>query len=211
MKINLLCSNRLLPTQLFKLEQQSQWAGIDRGALILVENGIEPVFSVGDFDSVNEEERHILKDQLNIHPVKAEKDDTDLALGVQKAVQQGYSTITIYGATGGRLDHFMGVLQILQKPEYLERHIHLRVIDVQNEITLLNEGEHQVKQDSTYPYISFIPLNDEVSLSLEGFKYNLSNEHLELGSTLTISNEITTKVAKVNVEKGTVLQMRSTD
>ncbi|MCE3398877.1 thiamine diphosphokinase, partial [Staphylococcus aureus] len=91
MKINLLCSDRLLPTQLFKLEQQSQWAGIDRGALILVENGIEPVFSVGDFDSVNEEERHILKDQLNIHPVKAEKDDTDLALGVQKAVQQGYS------------------------------------------------------------------------------------------------------------------------
>ncbi|PTH41321.1 thiamine diphosphokinase [Staphylococcus capitis] len=211
MKINLLCSDRLLPTQLFKLEQQSQWAGIDRGALILVENGIEPVFSVGDFDSVNEEERHILKDQLNIHPVKAEKDDTDLALGVQKAVQHGYSTITIYGATGGRLDHFMGVLQILQKPEYLERHIHLRVIDVQNEITLLNEGEHQVKQDSTYPYISFIPLNDKVSLSLEGFKYNLSNEHLELGSTLTISNEITTKVAKVNVEKGTVLQMRSTD
>ena len=130
---------------------------------------------------------------------------------MQKAVQQGYSTITIYGATGGRLDHFMGVLQILQKPEYLERHIHLRVIDVQNEITLLNEGEHQVKQDSTYPYISFIPLNDEVSLSLEGFKYNLSNEYLELGSTLTISNEITTKVAKVNVEKGTVLQMRSTD
>ena len=30
MKINLLCSDRLLPTQLFKLEQ-SQWAGIDRG------------------------------------------------------------------------------------------------------------------------------------------------------------------------------------
>ncbi|MEJ7405454.1 thiamine diphosphokinase, partial [Staphylococcus epidermidis] len=61
------------------------------------------------------------------------------------------------------------------------------------------------------PYISFIPLNDEVIISLEGFKYNLSHEHLESGSTLTISNEVTTNVAKVNVEKGTVLQMRSTD
>lgn len=211
MKINLLCSNRLLPTHLFKMEQHSHWAGIDRGALILVENGIEPVFSVGDFDSVNEEERLILKDQLNIHPVKAEKDDTDLALGVQKAVEQGYSSITIYGATGGRLDHFMGVIQILQKPEYLKRHISIQIIDVQNEITLLSQGEHQVKQNSTYPYISFIPLNDEVIISLEGFKYNLSREHLESGSTLTISNEVTTNVAKVNVEKGTVLQMRSTD
>lgn len=84
-------------------------------------------------------------------------------------------------------------------------------IDVQNEITLLSQGEHQVNQDSTYPYISFIPLNDEVIISLEGFKYNLSHEHLESGSTLTISNEVTTNVAKVNVEKGTVLQMRSTD
>lgn len=211
MKINLLCSNRLLPTHLFMMEQHSHWAGIDRGALILVENGIEPVFSVGDFDSVNEEERLILKDQLNIHPVKAEKDDTDLALGVQKAVEQGYSLITIYGATGGRLDHFMGVIQILQKPEYLKCHINIQIIDVQNEITLLSQGEHQVNQDSTYPYISFIPLNDEVIISLEGFKYNLSHEHLESGSTLTISNEVTTNVAKVNVEKGTVLQMRSTD
>lgn len=71
MKINLLCSDRLLPTQLFKLEQQSQWAGIDRGALILVENGIEPVFSVGDFDSVNEEERHILKRSIKYSSSKS--------------------------------------------------------------------------------------------------------------------------------------------
>ena len=56
---------------------------------------------MGDFDSVNDEEREILK-TLNIHPVKAEKDDTDLALGVEQAIQKGYTEIDIYGATGGR-------------------------------------------------------------------------------------------------------------
>ena len=44
-----------------------------------------------------------------------------------------------------------------------------------------------------------------------GFKYNLYHEQLEVGSTLTISNEIVDNVATVRVEKGQVLQMRSTD
>lgn len=87
MKVNLLCSKRLLPHQLLYHRKEEDWAGIDRGALVLLEQGIKPVFSVGDFDSVNDEERHILKEQLNIRPVKAEKDDTDLALGVEQAVQ----------------------------------------------------------------------------------------------------------------------------
>lgn len=73
----------------FKMKKSAKWAGVDRGALVLIENGIEPVFSVGDFDSVNDEERQILKNQLNIHPVKAEKDDTDLALGVEKQLNKG--------------------------------------------------------------------------------------------------------------------------
>ena len=77
MKINLLCSQRLLPNHILN----SNWAGIDRGALILVKQGIQPIFSVGDFDSVNNEERLMLMKNLQIEPVEAEKDDTDLALG----------------------------------------------------------------------------------------------------------------------------------
>ena len=139
MKINLLCSQRLLPNHIFEKEKDSNWAGIDRGALILVKQGIQPIFSVGDFDSVNNEERLMLMKNLQIEPVEAEKDDTDLALGVAQAVERGYTEITIYGATGGRLDHFMGVLQILQKPQYLHQSIKIKVIDQQNHIQLLNE------------------------------------------------------------------------
>ena len=96
--------------------------GIDRGALILINHSINPVFSVGDFDSVSEEERLQLKHELNIKPVKAEKDDTDLALGVEEAVNRGFTEIHIYGATGGRLDHFMGVLQNTKAQIYRAKH-----------------------------------------------------------------------------------------
>lgn len=211
MKINLLCSQRLLPNHIFEKEKDSNWAGIDRGALILVKQGIQPIFSVGDFDSVNNEERLMLMKNLQIEPVEAKKDDTDLALGVAQAVERGYTEITIYGATGGRLDHFMGVLQILQKPQYLHQSIKIKVIDQQNHIQLLNEGKYVINRDSTYPYISFIPLNDKTILTLQGFKYNLNQEHLNLGSTLTISNEVKVNEAIIRVEQGTVLKIRSRD
>ena len=199
MKINLLCSQRLLPNHIFEKEKDSNWAGIDRGALILVKQGIQPIFSVGDFDSVNNEERLMLMKNLQIEPVEAQ------------AVERGYTEITIYGATGGRLDHFMGVLQILQKPQYLHQSIKIKVIDQQNHIQLLNEGKYVINRDSTYPYISFIPLNDKTILTLQGFKYNLNQEHLNLGSTLTISNEVKVNEAIIRVEQGTVLKIRSRD
>ncbi len=211
MKINLLCGDRHLPPHIFSKLSTEPWGGIDRGTLILSEHSIVPVFSVGDFDSVNDEEREILKKTLNIHPVKAEKDDTDLALGVEQAIQKGYTEIDIYGATGGRLDHFMGTLQILFKSDYIKKEIIIKVIDKQNEIMLLNTGTQQLHKSDKYQYVSFIPVNGEVILSLSGFKYNLNHQHLEIGSTLTISNEVNRSMAIIEVEKGQVLQMRSRD
>lgn len=60
MKINLLCADRHLPVGVLEQYRNEAWAGIDRGALILVEHGINPVYSVGDFDSVSEHERQQL-------------------------------------------------------------------------------------------------------------------------------------------------------
>ena len=111
--------------------------------------------AIGDFDSISEQERDYLESHLVLNPHKSEKDDTDLALGVMQAVEEGYTEINIYGATGGRLDHFMGVLQILEKPEYEAKNIAIQVKDATNVITYLGYGEHKVKRDKAYQYISF--------------------------------------------------------
>lgn len=211
MEINLMCSDRNLPNDLFDQHREDIWGGIDRGALILLKHQIIAEFSVGDFDSVNDEERHILSQQLNIHPVKAEKDDTDLGLGVAQAVAEGYKEINIYGATGGRLDHFMGVIQLLLKPEYINKGVKFKIIDTQNEITLLTPGCYTVDFNSNYPYISFIPMSGEPVISLTGFKYELQQEKLEVGSTLTISNEVKHERGNIEISHGHVLQMRSKD
>lgn len=73
------------------------------------------------------------------------------------------------------------------------------------------KGQHTVEKEKSYPYISFIPMTDDVELSLAGFKYNLARQMLNIGSTLTISNEIESLQAKVTVHDGLILQIRSTD
>lgn len=211
MKVNLLCGNRNLPENLLNTETDAHWIGVDRGALLLIEAGITPRFAVGDFDSITSEEKAFVEKRIDINPFNSEKNDTDLALGIDQAVTNGYKEICVYGATGGRLDHFMGALQILEKPEYTEQNIVIKLIDVNNEIQFLKTGSYTIRKNDNYRYISFIPVTYPTIISLNNFKYNLEKEQLKLGSTLTISNELNQKEGNVNITEGNVLMVRSKD
>ena len=46
MRINLLCSDRHLPSDVLATLKQDHWGGIDRGALILINHSINPVFQL---------------------------------------------------------------------------------------------------------------------------------------------------------------------
>ncbi|WP_192977742.1 thiamine diphosphokinase [Mammaliicoccus vitulinus] len=212
MKVNLLCSLRNVEKDVLQ-EQQNEWIGVDRGTLELLNHQIMPIAAVGDFDSVTNEELHQIKKQIEIDPVKKEKDDTDLALAVNLAVELGYAEIRIYGATGGRLDHFMGAVQILTKPEFLAEDIKISLIDSQNEITVLKPGSHRISQVEGMKYVSFIPLNTNIRIKLDEFKYELPYTTLEQGSTLTISNEFKEGYDQplVTVELGNILMIQSKD
>ncbi|MGK9043815.1 thiamine diphosphokinase [Mammaliicoccus vitulinus] len=212
MKVNLLCSLRNVDKDVLQ-EQQNEWIGVDRGTLELLNHQIMPIAAVGDFDSVTNEELHQIKKQIEIDPVKKEKDDTDLALAVNLAVELGYAEIRIYGATGGRLDHFMGAVQILTKPEFLAEDIKISLIDSQNEITVLKPGSHRISQVEGMKYVSFIPLNTNIRIKLDDFKYELPYTTLEQGSTLTISNEFKDGYEQplVTVELGNILMIQSKD
>ena len=51
-----------------ELPESNLWCGVDRGALYLIENGIKPDISCGDFDSINNEQiskvKKIIKTKL---------------------------------------------------------------------------------------------------------------------------------------------------
>src|SRR5690606_21968258 len=94
---------------------------------------IVPDLAVGDFDSVNEEEwKEISSHLTDIHRFQPEKDETDMELAISLSLKKNPSIVRIFGATGGRLDHFMTNALLLSKYQEEFRNIHFEIVDSQN-------------------------------------------------------------------------------
>lgn len=188
-----------------------KWVGVDRGVFTLLEKGIEPHVAFGDFDSVSPVEWDAISSRVEeVNRFRPEKDETDLELALNWAAEQGPEEITIYGATGGRLDHFMGNVQLLLKDEI--QGITVRLVDSLNEMFIIRPGEHVVEASPRYTYISFIPISPAVKgLTLSGFKYPLTNRNIFWGSTLCISNELIQSHGTFSFSDGIIMVIRSRD
>ncbi|MCR2820767.1 thiamine diphosphokinase [Lederbergia panacisoli] len=189
------------------------WIGVDRGVFYLLEKGITPDFSVGDFDSISNEEWLIIEKKApNIKTFLPEKDETDMELAMIWAVDQNPDLIYIFGASGGRLDHFMANALMLSHYQNKNPFIKIKMIDKQNSLSVFYPGHYPIEKDIAKKYISFIPLTEEVvHLSLNGFKYPLFNRTVNFGSSLCISNELIKQSGNFSFEKGILMMIRSTD
>ncbi|MBM7701821.1 thiamine diphosphokinase [Metabacillus iocasae] len=187
------------------------WIGVDRGVFSLLNKGIVPQKAVGDFDSITSEELQYVREKMqDIELYPSEKDETDLEIALNWAVDQRPTIIRVFGATGGRLDHMFGGIQLLYKG--LEKGIRIQMIDQKNIIELCKSGEFESIKDESYPYVSFVPFSPIIeNLTLKGFKYPLTNYNLEWGSTLCISNELLEQRGTFSFTKGILMMIRSSD
>ncbi|MBP0724864.1 thiamine diphosphokinase [Bacillus sp. RG28] len=199
------------PFRSIQKNENEVWIGVDRGAGYLLSEGIIPEAIFGDFDSISQSHLEELKEKIeNVFTFPPEKDDTDLELALKWALDQGPNKIMIHCVTGGRLDHEFGSINTLVK--YLNHHTDILILDDVNEIKVLKEGSHLFKKSNEYKYISFFSLGNEVkNLTLEGFKYPLTNYSLKVGSSLCVSNEILNESGAISFASGIVLVIRSKD
>ncbi|MEH6946306.1 thiamine diphosphokinase [Bacillus sp. JJ634] len=191
------------------------WIGVDRGVLALLEQGITPHLSVGDFDSVTKDELQMMQAQLpEVSLFPSEKDETDLELALNWAIRQKPKNIYIFGATGGRIDHFLGNIQLLQQETVLQclDETDIYIIDEKNSVTIKKPGTYNIQYDSKKKYFSLLSVTKEVTgITLTGFKYPLHQARLTRGSTLCISNELISEYGNVSFEKGIIMMVRSND
>ncbi|WP_340373184.1 thiamine diphosphokinase [Peribacillus sp. FSL E2-0218] len=191
------------------------WIGVDRGVWALLENGIDPKCAFGDFDSVSQDEYKVIAQRLQqVNLYSSEKDETDLEIAFHWAIDQKPSEIHILGATGGRMDHFLGNIQLLQKESILPIHadIDIYIVDRQNIFTVKTAGSYEVTALKDKKYVSFLPVTTAVTgITLTGFKYPLSDRSLEIGSTLCISNELISESGNVSFKEGILMMVRSRD
>lgn len=212
----------------------------DRGLEFFLEQQMVPDVVIGDFDSLSEEGKVFLevpvemkknseipyggmtnwkvqkenreeKKEVEIVRLRPEKDDSDTQSAMNYAIRTGAKEIAILGVTGKRVDHLManfGLLVLAQK-----QGVSVILVDCYNYMKLISSGTVLKKSEQFGKYVSFFQLGGDVTgLTLEGFKYPLSNYHLTMAdSGLTVSNEISSESARVIYDTGTLLMIMSRD
>ena len=184
--------------------------GVDQGNDSLEKLMIEPDMAVGDFDSIDKglsERYRRLKSWIVLNPVK---DYTDTRIAMAKAIELKPESITIVGATGGRLDHLLGNLDILIHA--VRAGVPAYILDECNRIRLIDKSCVIKRSEQYGRYVSLLPYTERVNgISLRGFAYNLEAASIIKGETIGISNEIREEEGFVSIEEGYLMVMETKD
>ncbi len=155
---------------------------------------------IGDLDSLanpaNLEQRF---PNLEIHRYPEDKDQTDLELAIDWALRQSPKSILIYGATGGRIDHTMANLALLEKG--LHSGIPIQIISPSESVQLI-QGDHPLDGAIVGDRVSLLPISLFCTVSTQGLLYPLEGEKLFRGQGRGISNVVAATPARVTVESG---------
>ncbi|WP_290776168.1 thiamine diphosphokinase [Anaerofustis sp.] len=178
---------------------------IDKGANYLDHIGMEANLLIGDLDSVDIKLKQ--KYENKILKLKVEKDDTDTAVALDYALNNGAKEVLILQGVGSRFDHTFGNILILKRA--LDRNIKCTLINEQNEIRMHKESF--VLENMTGSTVSFFALDNDVNITLKGFYYPLNNYILNKYDPIAISNKVILELAEVIFDNGNLLSVVSKD
>lgn len=184
----------------------------DSGMEFLKRVGIVPDIIIGDFDSVKKDTLEYFKSKRDIELIKLNpmKDDTDTEAAIRIAIKKGANSITLFGATGSRIDHTLANIELLGIG--LEKKLPITIIDAHNRIRMIDTGLTIKKNEQFGRFVSLIPYSMKVeNVCLTGFKYPLDNYCMSKFNSLGISNEIVQDEADISFSDGILLVVESED
>lgn len=167
------------------------------------ELGIKTDLLIGDLDSLaGTDERLLQKEGVEVEEYPQEKDWTDLELAVDRAISLEPERIIVYGALGGRLDHTLANVSLLEKG--LKTGVRIEIVNDRERVVLV-DGVYNVPDVRVGDRISLLAVSDTATLRTAGLKYALDNKPLHRWSTRGISNEVSTIPVTLDVSGGLVL------
>lgn len=185
------------------LGQVDCWVGVDGGCRILEALQVLPQFIIGDMDSIPQTLLHKYQEHnipIIVHP--RVKDETDLELALNMALDSGAQQITLVGAIGNRLDHTLANILLLSR--CLENNVSARIVDNQQSIYLVDRQLELKGQPGDL--FSLIPLKDALKgVTLRGLEYPLANAALAFGSPQGLSNVFSHAQVMIQIQKGLAL------
>lgn len=199
MKLIIVCAGELpVPFDAWFAEADALYAA-DGGALRCLDAGILPDKVVGDLDSFDP----ALYPGLDVEH-DPDQETNDLEKTLIRAERDGYTDITVLGATGKRLDHTLKNLSVLK--QYRPRFQRL-AYRMQDGWLYLSTGDITL---SVRPgqVVSLFPLSGRVEgIITDGLKYGLYRESLENGVRDGSSNEAIGYSARVQHASGDLVVM----
>lgn len=189
------------------IQQHPLWQALPRPDLVIAADGgarhaqhlgLTLDVWVGDFDSSADLQ---LSDDIpkQVHPTA--KNQTDAELAVQIACEKSVTHLVFIGAFGGRFDHaatlMLGAVELARKNG-------LRVCLCSGKEwgwPLLPEQPLALTPaiGDTLSVLAWSPLQE---LSIEGVRWSLQKRNIELGSGLTMSNEVIAPLVELSITAG---------
>jgi thiamine pyrophosphokinase len=175
----------------------------DGGASHILRLGLLPAQVVGDLDSlIKEELEELLTAGVRIVRHPQDKNLTDLELTINCALAEGHQSLVIVAALGGRLDMILGNINLLTRPDLLERDIRLDD-GVEQVLFVRNEAHISGKAGDI---VSLLPWGGMVEkVTTTGLRWPLVGEDLNPFETRSISNEMQSNDAVINIGSGLLL------
>jgi len=176
---------------------------VDGGLDHLTKLGVTPHIIIGDLDSVDREKLSYFEDiGVGITKFPEKKDQTDLELALQYVAESGFENIYLLGATGGRIDHFLGNLYLCSNPKFADKEI--KLLSKNNELFVCKQNQQIYGQPGDL--ISLIPISEQVKgIKTQGLEYPLENEDLNRWEARGISNLMVEETAKIHFQSGVLL------
>lgn len=173
--------------------------GVDGGCNYLIQNKIRIDLFVGDFDSI--ENKSYINEGISIE--KFNMDYSDFEIAINFCIENNFKKIYLLGCTGKRSDHFIFNLRLMEK--VFKYGIDVVMIDDYNLIIPFNGDK--ILDRGEFKFFSIVPLEENTKISIEGSKYDVKNQKLDMFRALTLSNEWMEKKVKIFSDKTAFLHL----
>ena len=186
------------PVGLDQLPEFDLVIAADRGADHAITHGLGVDLLVGDMDSVSLEALDACRETIQ-HPV--DKDETDLELSLEAAVQSGVKAITVIASNAGRLDHSLGNLLAMASDRWSSLEIDALVDE--NRLYVVRDNIHL--KGLVGNLVSLLAIaGPATGVSTTGLHWALHDARLEEGSGLGLSNKFAQANASITVGTGVI-------
>ncbi len=178
---------------------------VDLGGSHCLHWGWRPSLVIGDLDSLPAADEAVLRARgCRFLTAPVRKDETDLELALDYAVQAAVGEIIILGAWGGRVDMSLANVLLLTRPDLTG--VPVRLVEGLQTICLVQPGQPVCIEGQPGDLLSLIPVGgDATDVSVGDVEWPLHGDRLPLGIARGVSNVLTGSSARVAVGGGRLL------